>query len=233
MKIFNNMWVKYIVILFIGVTIGSIFYPSKSITREEVAKYEAKIEKVQEEKREAVSRAMSVVNEKSEQHKEFKRESEHKISSLRTENTHLKQKTKERIVKIIKPDGTITEEIVRESDTEVVSQIVTDIKQEFNEKVSSIEKKWKTIHTKRVTTIRDTYEKKLAEKQHIVDEYSKKETIKINERKFGISLGYTSYDKYFSSISYDMYGPFFLDLHIESNKGFSDTGGGIGIGFRF
>jgi len=232
-KLLNNKWAIPVIALLGGIVIGAVFYPSKTITREETARYEAKIEKLENENREIEQDFKANFIAMEESHKEYKRESESKISSLRTENTHLKQKTKERIVKIIKPDGTITEEIVRESDTEIVSQIITDIKQEFNEKVTSIESKWKKVHETRVVAIRDTYEKKLSDKQHIIDTYSKKETIKINERKFGVSLGYTTYDKYFSSISYDLAGPLFLDFHLESDSSFSDSGAGVGVGFRF
>lgn len=236
-KLLNNKYAIPVVALLAGIVIGAIFYPSKSITREETARYEAKIEKLETEKREIEKEMKSTVSDITELNHIRITEKEKKITSLRTENTHLKKKTKERIVKIIKPDGTITEEIVRESDTEVVSQIVTNIKQEFNEKVTSIENKWKKVHTKRVVTIRDTYEKKLAEKQHIIDTHTKKETIKINERKFGISIGYTNDDNYFSSVTYDMAGPLFLDLHLDTNLRAPNDGGrnqvGIGIGLRF
>lgn len=216
-----------------GIAIGAIFYPSKSITREETAKYEETIQRLENEKRDIEFKAQTELFNKQVEFSEKKSELQTKISSLTTENTILKQSTKETMIKIIKPDGTITEKSYKESDTEIVSQIVTDIKQEFNEKVTSIENKWKEVHEKRVVAIKDTYEKQLSEKQHIIDEYSKKETIKINERKFGVSLGYTSYSKYFSSISYDVFGPFFLDLHLESDSGFSDSGAGVGLGFRF
>lgn len=216
-----------------GIAIGAIFYPSKTITREITAKYEAKIEKLENEKRDIQFDSQTELFNKEVEFSEKKTELQSKISSLTTENTRLRKKTKETIVKIVKPDGTIEEKIVRTSDTEIVSQIVTDIKQEFTEKVTSIENKWKDVHERRVVAIKDTYEKKLSEKQHIIDEYSKKEKIEINKRNFGVSLGYRNGDKYFSSISYDVYGPFFLDLHLESKKNFSDSGAGVGLGFRF
>ena len=232
-KLLNNQYAIPIIALLAGMAIGAIFYPSKSITREETAKYEAIITKLQNEKRDIEFKSQTDLFTKSQEYSEKRSEYQQKISSLTIENTTLKQKTKETMIKIVKPDGTITEKSYKESDTEVVSQIVTDIKQEFNEKVVSIENKWKDIHEQRVVAIKDNYEKKLSEKQHIIDEYSKKETIEINKRNFGVSLGYTTYDKYFSSISYDVYGPFFLDLHLESNSTFNDSGAGVGIGIRF
>ncbi len=232
-KLLNNKWITPVIALLVGMAIGAIFYPSKSITREETSRYEAKIEKLQEENRTRLSKAMSLVNERIVENQEYKRETQSRMSSLRTENTHLKKRVKERIIKIITPDGTIREEIVRESDTEVVSQIVTDIKQEFNEKVTSIENRWKKVHQSRVVTIRDTYQKKLKEKQHIIDTHSKKEKIEINKRNFGISLGYTTDDQIYSSVTYDIFGPVFLDVHLESTPKFEDIGAGAGIGISF
>lgn len=232
-KLLENKYAIPVITLLIGMAIGAIFYPSKSITREETARYEAKIERLQEEKQDIEKEMHSTVDAITELNHVRIEEKNKKISTLRTENTRLRQKVKERIVKIVTPDGTIREEIVRESDTEVVSQIVTDIKQEFNEKVTSIENKWKRVHTQRVVKIKDSYEKKLAEKQHVIDEFSKKEKIEINKRNFGISLGYTTNDTIFSSITYDIFGPFFLDLHVEANSQLKDFGAGAAIGISF
>lgn len=232
-KLSKNKFFYPVVCLLVGMAIGAIFYPSKSIHREEVSKYEAKIEKLENEKKQITSDFKANLLIQENMFKEEKRELSHKVSSLTTENTQLRQKVKERIVKIITPDGTIREETVRESDTQIVSQIVTDIKQEFNEKVASIENRWKTVHEKRVVQIKENYEKQLAEKQHIIDQYSKKETIEVNRRSFGLSIGYTVDDTFYSSVLYDVYGPFFLDLHVESNRQFNDRNLGLGIGIRF
>lgn len=232
-KLSKNKFFYPVVCLLVGMAIGAIFYPSKSITREETARYESKIERLEQENKETVSNFKANLLMQEKVFKEEKKELTNKVTSLRTENTRLKQKTKERIVKIVTPDGTIREEIVRESDTEVVSQIVTDIKQEFTEKVSSIESRWKTVHERRVRSIKENYEKKLAEKQHVIDEYSKKETIKINERKFGVSLGYTTDDSFYSNISYTIFGPFFIDFNVTTDREFRDKSLGAGIGISF
>lgn len=232
-KLSKNKFFYPVVCLLVGMAIGAIFYPSKSITREEIRKYEAKIEKLEEQKRFIELDRKENWDFQERKFKRYQKETEQKISTLRTENTQLKQKVKERIVKIVTPDGTIREEIVRESDTQVVSQIVTDIKQEFTEKVASIENRWKTVHERRVVQIKDSYEKKLAEKQHIIDTYSKKETIKINERKFGVSLGYTTDDTIYSNISYSIFGPFFVDFNVTSDREFKDQSLGAGIGISF
>ena len=233
MKLLKNKYVLPIVCLLGGIAIGFMFYPSQTFTSEERARYEKELESTRQFTLDRIHDEMERARVAEESLKEYKRESETKVSSLKTENTRLKKKVKERIVKIVTPDGTIREEIVRESDTQVVSQIVTDIKQEFTEKVSSIEQKWKTIHKQRVSKIKEDYEEKLSQKEKVISEYSKKEVKKVNERNFGISLGYTSDKTFFSSITYDVYGPFFLDLHLETDKEFNDSSAGAAVGISF
>lgn len=232
-KLLSNRYILSILIFLLGAGVGAIFYPSKSITREEQSRYERQIEKLENEKKQIQTEMQSNINTLTELNKIRIEEKNSKISSLTSENTQLRQKVKERIVKIITPDGTIREETVRESDTQVVSQIVTDIKQEFNEKVTSIENRWKKVHEQRVVEIKEDYEKQLSEKDKTIATLSKKETIEINKRNFGISLGYTTNGTLYSSVVYDIYGPFFLDIHAESSKEFNDSNFGLGLGIRF
>jgi hypothetical protein len=241
MKILEKPWARYVIVLLVGIAVGAIFYPSKEVTIEEKLRLESEITKLQQEKRDIKKDLESKLSIQEASSKEYKRQTETRISSLKQENTTLKQKVKERTLKIVKPDGTIVEETVKESQTEIVSRIITDIKTEFNEKVQSIENKWKSIHEKRVVKIRDSYEKKIDEKERKIREYERRKTVKVNPRRFGLSLGYMGDDTYFSSIQYDIFGPMFLDLHFGGsvnrldsgarNIGISETG--IGIGIRF
>lgn len=232
-KLTQNPIIKYVIAFAIGIGIGAVFYPSKTIEREIESKYQSKIERLGEEKKYIESKYSEELNKEIKSNIEYRKDTEQKISSLHIENTQLKQKVKERSIKIIKPDGTITEETFKETDTEVVSRVVSEIKSEFNEKVASIESKWETIHRNRVTEIKSMYEKQLKEKEETISEYKMKEKITINKRAFGISIGIKNDEEYFSSIQYDIYGPFFLDLHFEANKELNDNGAGIGFGMRF
>lgn len=231
MKALDKIWVRYVAILLVGVTIGAIFYPSKEVSIEEKLKLQSEITKLKEEKKQIKKDYENKINIKEEVSKQYKQQTESKLSSLKQENTSLKQKIKERTIKIIKPDGTVVEETIRESQTEVVSRVITEIREEFKQKIQSIENKWKSIHEKRVAKIRDNYVARLEEKDKKIKEYEMSKTVSINKRRFGVSLGYLGNNEYFSSVQYDMFGPMFLDLHLGGNM--DNVRAGIGIGVRF
>ena len=81
-----------------------------------------------------------------------------------------------------------------------------------------------------MATIRDSYEKKLSEKQHIINTYTKKETIKINDKSLGLYIGYTSDDSVYINKSTTLFGPIYFDVYV-SDLSDPTVGGAIGIGF--
>lgn len=232
-KLLENTYVRYGIALAIGAALGAIFYPTKSIEREIEKKYRAEKIKLIKELNTVKSKSREEKQELSSKISKIELESQQKISSLRIENRSLKQKVTERKLKIVKPDGTIVEQSFKESNTEAVSRVITDVRQEFNTKVKSIESKWKKIHEKRVTSIKEKYEKKIQEKDKVITSYKKKESIKVNPRKFGIAFGIMADDQYYSNISYDVYGPWFLNLQVESSKNLDRGSGGVGVGLKF
>ena len=229
----KNKYVQLILTLAIGIGIGAIFYPSKTITKESTYKYEQKIERLENEKKINDILHYKQLLIKENEYKEYKEETTKKTESLKQENFQLKQKVSEKKFKIIRPDGTIEEQWFKDSETDVVSSTVTKIKSEFTRKVSEIENKWKVIHEKRVSKIKETYEKKIASIESTSIQATSKTKTEINKRYFGLSLGYISDKKYFSSVNYDVYGPWFLDLHLESTRDFNEKEAGVGIGWRF
>jgi len=229
----QNEWVRYVAVLLIGATIGAIFYPSKTITREETYKLEQKIEKLESENKFISKFFKDKLDKEESQSKEYREQVTKKTKSLKEENFKLKQKVSEKRFKIIRPDGTIEEKWFKDSETSIVSSTVIKIKSEFTRKVKLIENKWKKIHKSRILEIKEVYEKKLAETKTTKETKTIKEKIEINKRSFGISLGITTDKSYFSSISYDIYGPFFLDIHLESDINFIEKKAGVGLGIRF
>ncbi len=224
---------KYVIIIAIACLIaGGVLYPSKTIDERVRQTYQEKIDKLTTEKstlqiehalKEIAQFKQSLIKQE---------EINKKVSVLKIENRSLREKTKERWFKLIKPDGTIVEKRYRESDKQETSKIVTYIKEEFTRKVKSIENSWKRIHKEQVTKIKEQHSKEIAEKKEIIAKLDKHKVTKINERKFGLAVGMMSDRDYFSNISYDIAGPFFIDLQIESN-GSDSNSAGIGIGIRF
>ena len=232
-KVLQNPIVRYIIILIAGIAIGAIFYPSKTITTEETSKFEQKIERLETEKKNISTFFEKQLSMEKHQSRKYQEQTTKKIDSYKEENYKLKQKVSEKRFKIVRPDGTIEEKWYRESETEVVASVVTEIKEEFTRKVKSIENKWKVTHEKRIKKIKENYERKLAENITTKQSTHKKTKTEINKRNFGISLGLTSEKDYFSSITYDIAGPLFLDIHVGASQSLNDQEIGIGIGIRF
>lgn len=232
-KILENKFIQFGIVLAVGIAIGTIFYPTKNIEKEIEKKYQAEKTKLIEDFKTINNRIEKEKTELSQKVLEIQSESQNKISSLRIENNSLKQKVKERKLKIVKPDGTVVEESYKESETEAVSKVITDVRQEFNTKVKSIENKWKNVHEKRVIEIKEKYESKLQEKEQIIASMRSKEKIQVNPRQFSLAFGIMTDNQYYSNISYDVYGPWFLNLQVESDKQFQEGSGGIGLGWRF
>lgn len=232
-NLLDKQWVRYILILLVGIGVGAIFYPSKTITKEEEITLKQKIERLETEKKNITSFFEKRLEMEIYQGKKYHEQVTKEIDSLKEENTTLKQKVSEKKFKIVRPDGTIEEQWFKDSESEVVTSTVTKIKSEFNRKVESIENKWKNMHEERVKKVKEDYEKKIAELREHEATKTTKEKIEINKHNFGVSLGYTTEQNYFSSVTYDIYGPFFLDVHLESDKQFGDKEIGFGVGLRF
>lgn len=232
-KIFNIEWVRYVAVLMIGLALGAIFYPSKTITKEETTKYQEQISRLENEKKSMNSLFESQLNMEKLQSKKYQKQTTAKIDTLKKENFKLQSRVKESRFKIIKPDGTIEEKWFKESQTDIVSSTVTSIKSEYSRKVKSIENKWKKLHEKRIKKIQSDYERKLTESKKTEIQIYKKEKIEINKRSFGVSMGMMTDQRYFSSITYDLFGPVFIDIHLEFDPSTQEKEAGLGFGFRF
>ena len=232
-QILKLEWVRYVIIGLIGIAIGAIFYPSKTIETEERHKFEQTITKLQAEKETTKTFYQDLYNKEVVENKQYQEESTKKIDSYKEENFKLKQKVSEKRYKIVRPDGTIEEKWFKDSETDVVSSAVTQIKSEFTLKVKSIETKWMKIHEERIKKIKKEHEASIVSLSSTRSETVKKKKVEINKRSFGASFGVMTDEKLFSSITYDVFGPMFLNLHLEADRSFGDKEVGIGIGIRF
>lgn len=124
------------------------------------------------------------------------------IDNLTVTNTELRASMKRRRFKLVKPDGTIIEKEWEESETQKSTQIVTQIREEFNTKIKSVETKWKSVHIRRIKKIKKEYEEKLSKVQV--------ETIEINKKNLRPEIGVTSSIDVYLHASYPLWGPVFI-----------------------
>lgn len=232
-SLLQNQWVRYVLILLVGITIGVVFYPTKRIEEKITQKYEQEIQDVKE----VHQKVITDLNEKYAavliENKELHVQSEAKISKLTSEIKSLQSKQKTAYYKLIKPDGTIEIKKFTESEVNESSKVVIQIQEEFKTKIDQIETKWESIHKERVAKIQKEYASKESAYRKTIEELSKSKTVSINEKKFGLELGMMSNKNYYGHATADVWGPFFLGVQGEYGAQNNDNKLGLGIGLRF
>lgn len=228
----SKEWVRLVGVLLIGITIGAIFYPTKKVEEKITQKYEQEISSLKEEhvkqSVESNEKWLKIVNEA----RIKKEETEHKLTKLTDEVKSLKSKSKVSTYKLVKPDGTIEERTFTENEVDQSSRTVTKIQEEFKQKIESIETKYATIHSERVTAIKKEYDSKESEYKKTIAELTKSKTVSVNEKKFGIEAGMMSNKNYYGHATADLWGPVFIGVHGELGTN-NDNKLGAGIGLRF
>lgn len=233
MVLLNNVWLRYVAILLVGITVGAVFYPTKHIEEKISQKYEQEISSLKETHQKEMDTENLRFNAFAGEMHAYHDESEKKISTLTTKVHELQSSKKTSYFKVIHPDGTI--EIKQFSDTEVKEsdKVVTQIQEEFKQKVDSIEKKWKSIHETRVVEIQKSFDSKESDYKKTIEELQKSKSVTVNEKKFSLEAGMMSDRDYYVHAGMDLWGPVFVGLHGESNQELKDNRVGLGLGLRF
>lgn len=240
MSLLKKRWVQITLAALLGITIGALFYPTKQIeerTRKEVAEqYELELKELKTSNKTLEQSYTAKLKFKTEALAKYKEETSSKLRTLTTENRELHKSMKRRRFKLIKPDGTIIEKEYEESQTDEVTSVVTEIREEFNRKVSSIESRWKSVHQKRVKSLKEEYEKKLSivkKEQKVKTVYVEKEKIvKINPKSLRPEVGLTLDKAQYFHVTYSLWGPVFIGGGITGDveaRRFDDVRLGAGI----
>lgn len=225
-KLIKNRYVQLILAVLMGATIGVIFYPSKRIE----SKYERNIQRLTEENKKKIEKIKQEKQELQRSLVEYRESLTAKIATLKVENRQLKSSMKRRKIKIVKPDGTILEKSYEESKSEEITQIVTQVRSEFERKVASIESKWKKVHLKRIKEVRATYEKQIKE---LEKEKSSRTTL-INPKSLRSEIGITTDLYMYAHTTYSLFGPVFIgggSTFDVLDKKFKEARLGLGLEF--
>lgn len=232
----DSRLIQLILTLCLGVIIGALAYPSKSIREEERSTYQNQLTKLKEQHASELSSAKQEFSKKETEFKEFKQDTEKKLVKLTQQVTDLKSKQKTSYYKLIKPDGTIEIKKFSESEVTESTKVVSKIQEEFKERISSLEKRWSDIHEQRVLDIKKQFDTKESEYQLTIAELKKEKKIEINQKRFGLEFGYTTQSRYYVHSTADVVGPVFFGLHgeIDSSLSINQNGAlGLGVGIRF
>jgi len=218
MELLKKRWVQISIAALLGMAIGAVFYPTSTITervkKEITEQYELKISELKKEHFAKIEEVNETLSHREEMNRELREETSRKINSLTTENRELRTSMKRKKFRLVKPDGTIIEKEYEESQSEEISSVVTEVREEFNRKVSSIENKWKKIHTDRVRSLKEKFDSEIAkvksEKKDKVITIEKEKVVKVNEKKFRPELGVTSDSEVYFHSTYNLVGPIFI-----------------------
>lgn len=232
MKLLKNRTVQIILALVVGAAIGALFYPTKNIEERVKKEYEQKIEKISEEK-ESIRESLSEELRETRQEKtKLQIESSQKITKLTFQVRQLESSKKETVYRLVKPDGTIEEKRYTESEVSETSQVVTQVKEEFNRKVSQIEERWKSAYRDRLIEIKKDFDKKESQYEKTISKLESERKVQVNPKKYGLEIGITSDNEYYGHGNIDVFGPFFLGVHTQTDF-FMNHSVGAGIGIRF
>jgi len=179
-------WFKVTSSVLLGAVVGVVFYPSKTITERETLKlkesYELKISEIQKTHTEESAKLSEKLTAEESARKSLEVETAKKLELLTQENKSLKLSSKKQKFKLVKPDGTIIEKEMEQSNSEEVSSVVTSIKQEFSQKIKSIEERWKKVHEERVAELKKKFdqdiEKARANKRSLRRSLKKKRSLR-------------------------------------------------------
>ena len=232
LDLLKNEYVRGVLVLLMGITIGAVFYPTKRIEEKLTQKHQEEITLLKESHSKEVQDITEKYASSLKENKELHIQSEQKITKLTNEVKTLKSKQKIATYKLIKPDGTIEERTFSETEIDESSKVVTSIQEEFKQKIDQIETKWSDIHKERVTKIQKNFDAKETEYKKTIDELTKSRTVSVNEKRFGLEAGMMSNKDYYGHATADLWGPVFIGVHGELGSN-NDNKLGAGIGLRF
>lgn len=231
-KLLKNRSVQIGLAALIGCAIGALFYPTKHIEERVKQEYEQKLEVERVSKEELEKVLKEEIDELKEERTTLKIETSERITQLKYEIKDLQAKKKETFYKLVKPDGTVEIRKFKESEVNESTRVITSIRQEFDQKVSEIEERWKRVHTKRVETLKQEFDVKEKQYQETIAKMESEKEIHINPKKYGIEVGILSNKNYYTHANVDVFGPVFVGVHSQTDF-IGDFAIGAGVGLRF
>lgn len=221
---------QFALVLLLGVAIGAIFYPTKRTEEREKSRYEEQLKITKEANDKEVKQLNERLDKATTEVKQVKEESESKITKLTTQVHDLQSKQKTAYYKVVRPDGTIEIKKFSESEVTESTKVVTQIQEEFKQKIASIEEKWETLHKERVEVLQKEWSSKEQTYQTKIAELEKSKVTEINQKKFGLEAGMMSNLNYYGHFNADVFGPIFVGGQAEFGPAPTF---GLGLGIRF
>jgi translation elongation factor EF-1beta len=228
----SNRLVQLVIAFGLGMLLCTFLYPSSTSVEKIKEQYQSEIQSLKEESSKKEETYQKQTTELREQNRVIVDAYEGKMSQLRTEIRDLKVKTKETYYKIVRPDGTIEEKRISESDTEESAKIMAEVQQEYKRQLQDAQSQWEKKSAEEITSIKVSYETKIEELKKEIAKKESETTVISNKKSFGVEFGLVTGKAYYGHVTYDIWGPVFIGGHVETleDNGFR-VGGGIGARF--
>jgi len=232
-QLLSNEWMRGVLILLLGITIGVVFYPTKKIEEKITQKYEQQISSLKEEHQKETQKITETYAASLKQTTVKLAEAEKKVYSLSVQIKDLRSKQKIAKFKIVRPDGTLEEKEFIETKIEESSKVITQIQEEFKTKIAQIEQKWSDIHRQRAVDLKKEFDRKESEYQKKIVSLEKEKMVATNGQRFGLEVGILTDKNYYGHGIMDLWGPTFIGVHGQFGPNNRNTQMGVGIGLRF
>lgn len=231
-ELLKNKAVQIGLAVLIGAAIGALFYPTKRIEERVKQEYQEKLDTQKEEHRQVESQLNEKIDSLEEEKVTLRIETSEKIHKLQFKVRELQAKKTETYYKIVKPDGTVEERRFKESEVNESTRVITEVRREFDQKVSQIEERWKKVHIERVKALKEEFDSKEKTLQEKIAKLESEKITDINPKKYGLEVGYKSDSQYYIHGNIDVFGPVFIGVHTDTNFA-NEHSVGAGIGLRF
>jgi len=241
-------WLSYVIGFLVGCILTFIVVPSinfNNTTRSEIEKsvkseYDQKLAEQQSSFQQQISskesEISSVKTESSQKEESYKTQ----IASLSSEISNLHQSNETEEVEIHHADGSWEKRKVSKSTVDQLNEKIAEVKQQSDQESKQALATQQASYEKQVADIKQTLSQQMASSQETIS--SKDEEIKklkesttsvvVNEKKFGLGVGYTTDQLYQVHVDYTVWGPVYIGGDVETNKT-DKSRAAASVGIRF
>jgi iron-sulfur cluster repair protein YtfE (RIC family) len=222
--------IQFVLVFIAGGFIATVLYPTKQIKDTVARTYQQQIQDIKQQASNMASSQQSKYEELQNQYSSYKTQTDSKINELTTQVSDLKTHTKTTIMRTVHPDGTVEENEVQENDTdqseEMSQQMQSEWQMKTDQAVQTVTQQFQT----QISTMQSSWTSKEEQYQQTISTLKETKTVTTNPKSLGVSAGLLTDGGYYGHVSYDVWGPFFIDGLGEFGP-HSTAGAGIGIRF--
>ncbi len=230
-------WLKYVLTLVVGVAIGAILYPTKRIEERLETQHRAEIVKLTDLHKEERQKLVLEINKSWAAQEELKVEFNKTISSLKTQIKEFESKSHSVYSKIIRPDGTVEINRIKDSYSKEISKLTEELTEKYKMELAQTKKEHAEELEKSSLETQMLLTKKDQEYSLIIDQLKSSKITSINEKRFVLEAGLSSSTRPYGHFTAGLFGPVVVGIHLDgptlsgADKTLFSIGGGAGLRF--